>query len=136
MEKGPSNSRIGVQFGKFAEGDEKTSIKVCVNFGKEAADLQAEKLKELLGGGDPNLSIVLVLTPPAGKQEELEAFLKSTLDGQEDIVSNEIARELSRPFRKGDLTYTIKNSGSNVVLHIKPGEKMAEFAKQMAGMML
>mmetsp|Transcript_6073 Transcript_6073/g.6676 ORF Transcript_6073/g.6676 Transcript_6073/m.6676 type:complete len:313 (+) Transcript_6073:33-971(+) len=136
MDQNPSNSRIGVQFGKFAEGDEKTSIKVCVNFGKEAADLQAEKLKELLGGDDPNLSVVLVLTPPPGKQEELETFLKSTFDAQDNSDQNQIARELSRPFRRGELTYSIKHSGSKVVLQLSPGERIAEFAKQMAGMML
>eukprot|EP00331_Platyophrya_macrostoma_P019812 CAMPEP_0176465944 /NCGR_PEP_ID=MMETSP0127-20121128/37589_1 /TAXON_ID=938130 /ORGANISM="Platyophrya macrostoma, Strain WH" /LENGTH=286 /DNA_ID=CAMNT_0017858999 /DNA_START=28 /DNA_END=888 /DNA_ORIENTATION=+ len=81
MDQNPSNSRVGVHFGKPIEGNEKAYAKASINFGKAAADLQHEKVKAIIGAEDQNLSLVVVLTPVAGKQVELEELIKSALEG-------------------------------------------------------
>jgi len=116
MEQGYSKNRVGFQFGKAIEGAEKAFIKLAVNLGKPAADLQIEKLKPLLGTANPKYSIVVVLTPAPGKQDQLEELLTRVFEGQEE--KNGISDEIYR-FKKGPhVPFTVMKSGTKVVIHI------------------
>jgi len=133
MDQNPSNSRVGVHFGKPIEGNEKAYAKASINFGKAAADLQHEKVKAIIGAEDQNLSLVVVLTPVAGKQVELEELIKSALEGKEP---GDLGSQLNKPFVKKKLSYTVAQAGTKVILQIKPGESLTEMASQMLGMVL
>jgi hypothetical protein len=123
----PNNSRIVIEIGAPIDGNEKTSIRTALNFGKGAAEVQYEKLKSIIGAEEPNLSVVLVLTPAPGKHKELEELIKRILDGHE---KGDFAREISKAFKEGLAAYSVLHSGSNVVLHIKPGPGVSEIISQ------
>jgi len=135
MEHNPNNSRIGIEFGNApTDGNEKCHVRAVVNFGSPAANLQYEKLKSIIGAEDPNLSVVVILTPAPGKHAELEDLLRRVLDGSEG--DSTMVKDVSGMFQGGLASYNIINSGSNVVLHIKPGPAIADMIAQQAEVIL
>lgn len=134
MESNPNNSRIGIEFGAPIDGNEKTSIKLAVNFGRGAADLQTEKLKAIIGAEDPNLSLVFVSTPVPGKSQEYEAILKGILEGQEKGGDN--PQLVTGLIAQGLISYKIINSGDKSILILQPGAAVEPMIKEQVNMFL
>lgn len=134
MESTSNNcSRIGIELGAPLDGNEKSSVKLAINFGKGAADLQTEKLKSILGAEDPNLSIVIVFTPVPGKHQELETILLEIIEGK---LKDKFTRDISKLFGSGLVSHKIIHSGSNVILLIKPGPTVEGMLKEQVGAFL
>ena len=77
MENNPNNSRVGLELGTApTDGTEKSWVKTSLNFGRNAADIQYEKLKTIIGAEDPNLAVVIVFKPCPGKHQEFEEILR------------------------------------------------------------
>lgn len=126
MESNPNNSRIGVELGAPLDGNEKSTIKVALNFGRGAADLQTEKLKSIIGAEDPNLSLVFVLPPLPGKHQELEDVIREYIEGKYD---NPGPKKLRGLVESGMITVRYFPSGSNVVLILQPGPLIEPIVK-------
>mmetsp|Transcript_63714 Transcript_63714/g.74088 ORF Transcript_63714/g.74088 Transcript_63714/m.74088 type:complete len:315 (-) Transcript_63714:148-1092(-) len=133
MDSNPNNSRLGLQFGQYSEGTEKASFRKTINFGKTAANLQIEKLKSLVGAEDPNQSIILLLTPAPGMSVQLEELIKNLLSGNK---KGRFAGDISSAFSEGIVSYNLIQSGSKLVVQIKPGPNTAPMVSQMMQMAL
>ena len=134
MENNPNNSRVGLELGTApTDGTEKSWVKTSLNFGRNAADIQYEKLKTIIGAEDPNLAVVIVFKPCPGKHQEFEEILRRLLDGSDE---SDLFRELSGLFQGGMASYNIINSGVNLVLHVRPGPAIADMITEQINMVL
>mmetsp|Transcript_17861 Transcript_17861/g.20382 ORF Transcript_17861/g.20382 Transcript_17861/m.20382 type:complete len:310 (+) Transcript_17861:18-947(+) len=121
MQANPTiTSRIGLQIGApVEEGNEKCSVKVDVNIGKEAANTQLMESKALLGGVDVGLCALITLVAAPGKQQELAAVIEGLTDGKPDIKP---AQELKQALLAGFVAVKVYQAdGNRVVIQVKPG---------------
>lgn len=128
-----SISRVGLDFGETFDV-EQWSINAEISFGKDAVNSLMEKAKALLGPEEPNKSIAIVFTPAPGKAAELEEIIKQLIDGTNQ---SRFGIDISASVKAGIANYTVTQTGSKVIVHWKPGQKietmMNELIEQFLG---
>lgn len=127
MEINTNNSRIGVQMGASTDGNEKSSLKLEVSLGKNAAETQLEEIKQLTGGeGTSNVSVVIAFNATNGKQQELVSLIKNVFDGSLGDQNPLLGMVASA---EGELYNfkIIENSDNKVILQVQAAGMAEEF---------